>query len=421
MKFQKLHASKRVLIYGLGREGLSTHTFLTKHFPHIKIDIFDDGSPKARHLPWNRYDAIVVSPGVPREKLRGAPAAKITSNTEIFFDNLSESHRRQVIGITGTKGKSTTTKLCLEILRAGGHKVEIAGNIGSPLLDHFQNFFRNKVDWIVVELSSYQLENLRVSPGIAIFLSFYRDHINRHGTMHKYFTAKQNLWRFQKTGDLLIVPAIWRKQIAKTLPVHHGTLVTTRPLVANIFPKKSIFRAKHFLEDFGALLPIAHFFQVPKRVLRETLRSFRGLPHRLELFATIRGVRYYDDSISVNPDATIHAVRFFDRDLGTIILGGQDRDQKFGPLLKLLSRLRANLIVTKSETSEKIVLAARKAKSKRILVVDDIPEAARLATLITPKGKVCLLSPAAASYDHYKNFEEKGDLFQKSVKKYAQN
>ncbi|MCF7830519.1 UDP-N-acetylmuramoyl-L-alanine--D-glutamate ligase [Candidatus Gracilibacteria bacterium] len=413
MLFSNLKDSQNILLYGYGTEGKSTKKFLQKHFPELKITTFQDYKPAVNFVD---YDLIVLSPGVPKSKVKNIPLDKITSQTELFFSNLPEEKRKKVIGITGTKGKSTTVKFCQEMLENTGHTAKIGGNYGVPLLNLFDDFLANKFEFVVAELSSYQLENLSISPGIAIFLNFFQDHLDRHHTMQNYFLAKKNLWSHQQSGDHFIVTENSRNLIGQT----PQRPIFTSKIPADFFPKNSIFRAEHWLENFGTVKKLAEILNIPEEVVFGTAQNFKGLPHRLEFFKTRKDIKFYDDAISVNPDATMAAVSFLGENLGSIILGGQDRKQNFSALIAKLSALDVQIIVLESEVSESLLKNCQKNKvpQQNISVVKDLKEAVETAFAKTPPKHICLLSPAAPSYDQFKNFEEKGDLFQKLVKKF---
>jgi len=410
--FSTLKNSKKVLLYGYGVEGKSTKKFLQKHFPELKITIFNDSSNSSA-IAEELYDLIILSPGIPRSKVKNISPDKITSQTELFFSNLPEEKRKKVIGITGTKGKSTTTKFCTEVLENAGHTVKIGGNYGIPLLDLFDDFLADKFEFIVAELSSYQLENLSVSPGIAIFLNFFQDHLDRHKTIQNYFLAKKNLWLHQRTGDWFIVTEVSRNLIGQS----PQNPIFTSKLSADFFPKNSIFKAGYWLENFGTIKKLAELLNISEEIVFDTSQKFKGLPHRLEFFKTRKEIKFYDDAISVNPDATLATVTFLDKNLGSIILGGQDRQQNFSNLTKKLSSLNTYLIILKSEVSASLLKNCQKNKipNEKISVVNNLTEAVDIAFQKTSPQHICLLSPASPSYDQFKNFEEKGALFQKLV------
>ena len=458
MKFEKLAKAKNILIYGYGVEGKSNFTFLSQKFPEKNIEIFDENIPefsesknlksntsfgclggsqneccpipgRARErdgVPFAHFDCIVTSPGIPRTKLTNVPEEKFTSNTEIFFENLPESARKKVIGISGTKGKSTTVKFCAEVLQSAEYSVKTGGNYTPPLLDLFDDFVKVGIDFLVAELSSFQLEHLKVSPHIAIFLSFFPDHIDRHGEMEKYFEAKKNLWAHQTPNDFLIVP----ENLILPSPFGRGAggegdsqLLFSHPIPSDFFPETSVFRAPHFLENFGTVVSLLNVLKVsnPHEVLKKIAKKFRGLPHRLEFFAEKNGIQFFDDSIATNPESSIVAVKFFGKNLGSIILGGQFPHAKFESLLEAIrDETDALVLLPDTEVQPKILAAAEKINFpvERIIRGKDLAEIVKRAFEKTPPHKACLLSPAAKSLDQFKNYRERGDAFKKLVREF---
>ncbi len=419
MTFAHLQQAKHVLIYGAGTEGKSAERFLRGRFPLLEIDIHDDfDHAHQRRLGWEKYDCIVVSAGINqanRAKIPGSVADRLTSITELFFDNLSNEQRRQVIGISGTKGKSTTTKFCAKVLEAAGYRVAIGGNFGIGFLDLYDDFVGGSYDYIVAELSSYQLESLTISPGIAIFLNFYPDHLDRHQTLDDYWAAKTHLWLHQQPGDRLIVPETWATFLATKDIGQQGQIVIPAPLLpTDYFPVNSIFQAPHLRENLGTVLQLAQELGISDDIVRSVARSFKGLPHRLEYVATKQGIDFYDDSISTNPDSTLPSINFFGERLGCLVIGGQDRGQDFSKLAETLRDHHVHTIVYDSEVAARLVtlLETHGASYSRIAQLGDFMP---LVLANTPSGKICLLSCAAPSYDRFKDFAERGDLFKATV------
>ena len=415
MHLDILRKSRSIALYGLGREGTATLAFLQQHLPTIPVDIFESKDEENGIIPsLTQYSVVIVSSGIPPARFAHIPRQRITSHTNIFFDNLTEAARQKVIGITGTKGKSTTTTFLSALLTEAGYRAPAAGNIGIPLLTHFDNLIAGTIDYLVAELSSYQTEHLTVSPGIAIFLNLYRDHLDRHGTLHAYAKAKSQLWHHQTTTDLLITTPEGATYVQKTKP--QARLIIAPPAPATLFPAHSLFRAAHFLDNFGTILALADYLHIPSTTIQATAQTFIGLPHRLQDLGIVRSIRWIDDAISTNPDSTAAGVRHLHTQLGSIILGGQDRRQRFTPLITLLATLGApHIIVLHSHVSPRIIRTLSRLHYPCYSLARDLPEAIQHALQHTPPGHICLLSTAAPSYDTFKNFEEKGTTFQKCI------
>lgn len=411
MKLHTLTTEKKIRIAGAGAEGIAAEKFCKKHCPDSDIRMIDQiNSPVPDDgATW------IISPGIPRDFFSNIPADRQTSGTEIFFDSLPDDARKKVIGISGTKGKSTTTKFCAEMINHAGMRAVAAGNFGLPLLETFDDLVDEQIEYVVAELSSYQLENLRTSPGIAIFLNLSPDHLDRHGSFENYAAAKTNLWRHQHEGDFLIAPEpIGMALMSTQLP---GRIVTSRPVSADIFPPESVFRAPHFLENFGCAAGLTNVLGLPVSLVESTAREFRGLPHRLEFFAEKNGYKFFDDSICTNPESAIATVKFFGAKLTAIIVGGQDRGTDYSPLAHALRHVapEALVVVLESEAAERIVEACD-AEDRSLVRVPDFETA--LEEINTRSDGTVVLCPAAPSYDHYKNFRERGEAWQDAVKNF---
>jgi len=426
-----ISVAKNILIFGVGIEGRSTIDFFRKKLPKTKIFTLDESRGMSadflapEFVPWENFDAIFVSPGVSRAKIPPKFQSRATSQTEIFFES-ARNFRQKIIGISGTKGKSTTAKFTAELLQNLGFRAKISGNFGVPFFEIWDDFFDEKIDALVVELSSFQLENLRISPPIAIFLNFFPDHLDRHGTSDAYFAAKKNLWKFQLPGDVLLsttaISGVSRAKIPPKFP-------------KKLFPKNSIFRADHFLQNFAVATTAVRIFiekidensdqkncsklEFFDSAIQKTAKNFRGLPHRLQFFAEKNGIRFFDDSISTNPDSTAVAVDFFAQNLGSIILGGQDRGQNFRQLIRKLENLDAKIIAFESEVFSRI--AGEISNSKNFHPAKNLAEAAKIALKITSARKICLFSTAAPSLGIWKNFAEQGMAWQAEIVKNPKN
>lgn len=421
MKIYEIPSTKKVLIYGYGREGKSSEKFLQDK-TNSEITIFDEYIEEFQeNNDFENYDIIVVSSGINRDKIPRNFHKKCTSNPEIFFDNLDEKYREKVIGISGTKGKSTTTKFCAEFLENAGFKVKIGGNYGIPLLDIYDDFFAGFTDFIVAELSSYQLENLKKSPHLAIFLNFFPDHLDRHETLENYWQAKSNLWKWQTSRDFLIIPESCR-DISQDI-TSETKIVFAKKISREIFAKKSVFQAQHWLENFGTIAKLAEILHIDNidKLLKKTAQNFAGLPHRMEFFVEKNGIKFYDDSISTNPDSTLAGVNFFAKNLGCILLGGQNRKQDFVKLLTKLKELKTLVIVLPTESRENLLEIIEKVGLTNFVDIKKWQGFAKIAKIVfdkTETAKVCLLSCAAPSYDLFKNYIYRGKQWKKVVKEF---
>ena len=402
MKLNELK-DKKILILGFGKEGRDTLLFLKKLFPKKKIGIADQKFGKDYLDKIGDYDVIIKSPGIPFKKIPRPDVGKITTQTEIFFDNCLG----QIVGITGTKGKSTTTSLIYDILKIGGLKAHLVGNIGKPVLNLL--FSATPKDVYVYELSSFQLTNLKKSPHIAVLLNIYPEHMDYYRNFKEYINAKANIALHQKRGDFLVynstnklVSQIASKSRAKIIPI----------------------KGEYYELDRNAARAVGELFKISNEKIEKAIKNFKPLPHRLELVGTFKGITFYDDAIATIPEATIAAINQLGDNVQTIMLGGYDRGIDFKNLAKAVLKSKIKNIILFPTTGEKIwqeILRQKHLVVSRVepFFVNNMPDAVSLAYRNTEKGKICLLSCASASYSIFRDYIEKGDLFKKYVRQFA--
>ena len=445
----KVLKNKKVLILGFGREGMDNFKFLRSLFPNKILGVgdrleikslpkkakklihYEKCSRRVRlHLGKNyldalkNYDVIIKSPGIPPRILK--PFLKkrqgITSQTEIFLENCLG----KIIGVTGTKGKSTTASLIYRILKDGGIKVHLIGNIGKPVLQLL--FSATPKDVYVYELSSHQLLNLKKSPQIAVFLNIYPEHLDYYKNFKEYVRAKANITRYQTKKDYLIfnsrdkiVREIAEESKARKIPLN-------RYLKREIKQKDVPLIGDFNLQNLAAAVEIGKIFGISERDIIGAIKKFKPLSHRLEFVGKFCGIKFYNDSLSTIPEATIVAIDTLKKNLQTIILGGLDRGQSFERLAKKILESKIETVILFPTTGEKIwrgILQqlqdkfSKRAKKKilpQYFFVNNMKEAVKLAYKFTQSEKVCLLSPAAASFNLFKDYRERGNLFKKQVK-----
>ena len=380
---------KRILIWGYGREGKSTESFLKKHCSPEKVDIFEG---KRDEFDEEAYDLIFKSPGI----VMLEDNARFTSQTEIFL----ECFRDRTIGITGTKGKSTTSAMLAKALSdCTGRNVILLGNIGLPCLDRFDDIDSDSI--VVFEMSCHQLVNTKVSPHIAVFLNLYEEHLDYYGTMEAYFSAKKNIALHQREGDRLYigdnVPAVETKASV--------TVINTDE-VGNYELK---IPGEHNYINAEVVLRIARdVFGADEAGIRSSMAQFEGLPHRLQYIGEKNGIRFYDDSISTIPHAAIAALTALP-DTDTVLIGGMDRGIDYEELTDYIKAHRGVKYIFSYEAGRRIYDEV--SSYPDCYYTEDLEGAVKLAREITEPGKICLLSPAAASYGHFKNFEHRGEMF----------
>ncbi len=362
-----------ILILGMGREGQVTLKFLKKYLPETQIGIADQKDGENYLDKIKDYGIIIKSPGVPilPEIKKAKEQGKIvTSATSIFFDLC----KGKIIGVTGTKGKSTTSAMIYEVLKQGVLDVYLVGNIGKPSLELLDKINENSI--VVYELSSFQLADLTKSPHIAVITNIYPDHLDWHGSFENYKKAKENIAKYQTSEDVLIS----NKDGAQAAGI------------------------------------IGKLFKVSEEKINRATGNFKPLPHRLEFVAEISGIKFYNDSLATNPHATVFGLKTLGNDVETLIAGGFDRGVDYSILGSQVANSKIKTLILFPDTGEKIWKAVKKAGgSQRKLNANSMKEAVKLAFEKTSKGKICLMSPASASFNMFSDYEDRGNQFKKYV------
>lgn len=455
--------NKKVLILGFGREGKSTLKVFLEAGGAKELAIGDirevsldrlketdetfggqDLSGITLHCGEDYqkciddYDLVMKSPGIVLEKPVESYRAEIVSQMQLVF----EVYRDRIIGITGTKGKSTTTTLLHHILKEAGVPAVLAGNIGIPVFDILHELKDDTI--LVLELSCHQLEYMTVSPKWGILLNIYEEHLDHYGTMDKYIASKEKVYVNQKQGDVLYV----HPSVAPKTGTHEGKSVFVRAVDINQkseevkqetaeevllrdagiiygarrfdIPVKqiSLLGAHNYL-DIAFVYGVCCDFGISDEQFGNGLKSYVPLPHRLQFIGTVDGISYYDDSISTIDETTIQALNTI-RNADTVLIGGMDRDISYVNLEKYLSDSPVAHIILMEATGKRIYEEINRDMpgfhgKDRLYVVEHLEDAVKLAKEITAKEGSCILSPAAASYGIFKNFEERGDRFRELV------
>jgi UDP-N-acetylmuramoylalanine--D-glutamate ligase len=436
MKLKDLKKNK-ILILGLGVEGMDTLEFLRELFPKKSIGIGDRLKPKNLNLNTQKiitkdknlnlylgedylkalkdYDIIIKSPGIQPKILKPflKKSQAITSQTEIFFNNCPG----KIVGITGTKGKSTTTSLIYTILKENGIKAYLGGNIGKPMLSLLSSAKPENV--YVCELSSHQLLNLKKSPHIAVFLNIYQEHLDYYKDFKEYLSAKSNIACYQKKTDYLVfnsrsklINKIAKKSKAKKIPISTIKIKKFDTLLKGDF---NVFNIK-------AAIAVAKLFDIQDKDILKSIKKFKPLKHRLEYIGTYKGIKFYNDALSTIPEATIAALDVLRNKVETIFLGGLDRGVDFKGLAKRILKSKIKTLILFPTTGSNIfkeIIALDSKKKYRAVMVLNMKDGVELAFKNTTKGKICLLSTASPSFTLFKDYKEKGDLFKKYVKFYG--
>ena len=471
----------KIAILGFGREGKAILKFLKKsaRYKNAKISILDRKISKPPHqirmgafstkkiksLLWcggkdylknlAEFDVVFRSPGVPynlpeiqnaikprsrASSLRGKKGVKFSGGTDLFFNEISKIVRHdspQVIGITGTKGKGTTSTLLYKILKAAKKDVYLAGNIGKPALEILPKLKKNSI--VILELSSFQLQDLKHSPDIAVVLNIFEDHLDSHKNFKEYAESKANIAKWQKKTDKIFYDAnnkwskwIAQKSPAKKIPVN-SSLSNSREWFHKI---KSIIKipGEHNLKNAVMAATVAKSLGIPENIILKTVKNYRGMEHRLELVHSNIlknvGMNFYNDSASTNPYTAAAAIRAFPNQPKILICGGKDKNLDYTPLAKALKNSNTKLVILFGENKEKIAKTILRIKNNelRIINVKNLNDAVKLAhktaklfiihnSIRQPADIIHIIfSPAAASFDMFKDYKDRGDKFKKIVK-----
>jgi UDP-N-acetylmuramoylalanine--D-glutamate ligase len=440
-------AEKTILILGFGTEGQATYDFIRRHWPTKPLSIADvrrieefptelvnrlQNDPEVRANFGPRYldsadgyncDVIIKTPGIPASTEAVARARNagctLTSHSQIFLSNYP---REKVVGITGTKGKSTTSSLIHHILKSAGLPAELVGNIGRPplaLIDvvPHDTFF-------VYEFSSHQLAEIQTSPHVAVLLNVVPEHLDYYATFDEYVSAKENITRFQSPDDFFVfaadypIPsAIAQRSKAVLKPIHLDDRVDDI-----IAAEQIALPGKFNLQNVVTAVEAASLCGVERQSMGEAIRTFRGLPHRLESVGKFKDITFYDDSIATVPDATLAALEALGSNVQTLILGGHERNLDFTTFGKQFpANVRTVILFPPTGTRiwNAIETHSRNPNLPEALFVRSMEQAVELAYQRTEPGKICLLSPASPSFGTFKDYRERGDLFKAFVKKFS--
>lgn len=406
----KFLGMNNALILGYGREGKASEAYLKKRFPGLKIGIGDIKDDDNYLEKQKDYDIAVRSPGVAKEKL----TIPYTTATNIFFSYVRQVPGSKIIGVTGTKGKSTTASLIYHILKKSGKNAMLLGNIGTPMLSAIMEKIKKDTIFIL-ELSSYQLDDIKFSPDIAVATSLFPEHMDYHYNIKNYYAAKKNIIKYQGENDIFI----FNPKNKKLVEWSKNTKAKTVPFTSESFLDgvNLPLLGEHNRENARTAITAAKCFDIPDDAIKLALESFKPLPHRLELVGEFRSIKFYDDAISTTPESTILAIDSLSKELGqkigTIFLGGQDRGYKFYKLAKKIKDCGIKNIVLFPDSGRKIL---KSRKGLNVLETKSMEDAVRFSYKNTQKGETCLLSCASPSYSVWKNFEEKGDQFKFWVK-----
>lgn len=449
---------KKIVIVGFGREGISAYKLIRKHYPKLPLTIADrsplihlEDFPEDKHLKivageeydqnLNQYEVILKSPGVNFNNLNYfIPKEKFVTQTELFLMAYGDN----VIGVTGTKGKSTTASLIYHILSNSVGNTVLAGNIGTPFFDIIEQIDDDTT--VVAELSAHQLEYTDHSPHIAILLNLYQEHLDHFNTFNNYQLAKLNITEHQQESDILIynfddryIPGLIESHqlqrrfipFSSQTTLKNGAFCTKNDIVLMknneqictipIEGRPNI-PGRHNNNNIMAAVLACKAKGIADADIIRNISTFKGLEHRMELVGTFKDITFYNDSISTIPEATIAALNTIKR-VDTLIIGGFDRGIDYSVLINHLRENPVRNIVFVGKVGERVLTewkAAGNPLPEHYLVENDYAKIVAFAYAHTTPGSSCLLSPAAASYDQFKDFTVRGRTFKTLVQQQAE-
>ncbi len=423
------YRGKKIALLGFGEEGRVSYDFFSKAGADVYVydEYTSDEHPanttvdEAEMWDLDDYDLIIRTPGMPLQRIR--TSKEISSATQLFFDLCPA----RIIGVTGTKGKGTTSSLISEILRESGETVHLLGNIGRPALAELENI--NQDDIVIFEMSSFQLWNMTTSPDIAVVLMVESEHQDVHEDLDDYLDAKSNISAHQKPDDITIFHPF--NEMSERVAMN-GTGVKKKYMTidtARIDFGKLMYASQYIMdtEDFGlvgshnrenicAAVTAAWEITQDKAAIKKAVSSFKGLEHRLEFVKEVGGVNFYNDSFATVPAAAIAAIKSFDTP-EIIILGGSDKGSQYDDLAEAISvstNIKKVLLI--GEMASKIEESLKKFNfGKYEIAKGDMKEIVSRANELSEKGDTVVLSPACASFDMFESYKQRGKLFKEAV------
>ena len=447
--------NKKILILGFGVEGYSTYNFIRRHLPNKKlyisdantkfIEMYDDvakdenieiTSKDDYLINLEQFDIIMKTPGLSFKNVDTSKFIhKIKSQLELFLEFIDVF----TIGVTGTKGKSTTSSLIYSIINEQCQDVHLLGNIGVPLFNEIDKLTEKSI--VVLELSSHQLEYVEVAPNISIILNIFEEHLDHYKSYEHYINAKINICRYQKENDYFIYsidneilnnhimgmqeikPNICEisylgneKQHAdsKLIKRNENMVISEENDVLYTDSENRKILGDHNFNNIMFAATVAKIMNLDLEKAQETIYKFEPLPHRMEFVGEFDGVKYYNDSIATVPASTINGVETL-KDVNTLIIGGKDRGVDYTEFAEFLGNTNIENLICLPDTGWAIAdMVVNENMGK--FIVNDMKMAVSIAKQVTKKGSICLLSPAASSYGFFKNFKERGELFKKFVR-----
>jgi len=442
--------NKNIAILGFGKEGKSTYNYIRKHLSNQFITILDGNEELLKNNPelandsnlqfvlgksyldnLNNYDVIIKAPGVVLKDLDITEFEhKITSQMGLVLDYTNCF----MIGVTGTKGKSTTCNMIYKVLTDQNIDAKLSGNMGYPILDQIDEAKESTI--FVTEFSSYQLEYIKKSPKIGIIVNLFEEHLDHHGTLENYYESKLNMFKHQNSNDYAIyfkdnetlsnyidnnqylgnkIKVSFKDNSKDNFYCDEKYVYHNNLKIYDLSDERNLV-GMHNVNNIMFTLAIVNLLKLnlPKAI--KSINEFVPLKHRLERVGTYNDITFYDDTIATIPEACISAIRSIGN-IDTLIFGGMDRGIDYSDFATNLLNTNVTNFICMPDTGYKIAEELKNQKNNQnVYVIEELEDAVKKAYEVTKKGMGCLLSPAAPSYNKYKNFEEKGEAFVTFVK-----
>lgn len=430
----------KVLILGFGKEGRSTYNLIRKYLKDKFLYIADNDNKIVIENDKNielilgdnyldnldNYDLIIKSPGVNFKEINYESFKdKITSQTDLFL----RFSKCKTIGITGTKGKSTTSSLTYHVLASFINNIFLVGNIGTPIFDRIEEM--NNDSTVVIELAVHQLQFIKKSPNISVLLNIYPEHLDLYKSYEDYKNTKLNIFNYQDSNNYRIIGldsedlsnyinnntytlSKDKNKINKGIYINNDELYFIDNNTKLIFDKnnKRQILGEHNLYNIGVIFCICSILNIDFNKIYSLIEDFKPLAHRLEYIGTYNNIKFYDDSISTIPETTINCINSIE-DLDTLIVGGFNREIDLSKLIDRINKSNIKNLICMKDTG--YIIGDNITNNINIYKVNNMTEAVEIAYENTDKNKSCVLSPAAASYNMYKSFEERGDDFKENI------
>lgn len=430
---------KNVAILGFGKEGISTYKFIRRHLDQ-KITIIDKNELVKQNENLvndlnidfvvgdnyldnlDKYDVIIKSAGV---SLKNIDTTNLINKLTSQYGLLLEDTSFFTIGVTASKGKTTTTSLIYEVISSQRENTFLLGNMGRPPLDYIESFTKDSI--LVIELAALQLQYIKKSPNISCILNLFLEHLDYFGNEENYFLSKLNIFKYQTSNDYSIyfkdnetlnnyVNNLNLKSKKISVSFNDGevklidNLVYYNDKILYIDDNKRQILGKHNLENIMFALVISEILNLDINKTVNIINNFKPLEHRMEYVGIFNGIKFYNDAIATIPEATINAIEAL-KCVETLIFGGFDRKIDYTKFIEYLNNSNIKNFICMPDTGYEI---GKKLKGN-VYFIEELSDAVSKAFDVTKTG-ICLLSPAASSYNKFKNFEQKGTLFKEYIK-----